>query len=115
MTALFLFPVVLSLLVLGAHFLRSGNLIIVALVFVVLGLLVVRRPWSARAVQIVLVIGGLEWLRTLIRLVSTRLELGEPFLRLAIILGGVVAVTLLSALVFQSGTLRRFYGRERTG
>jgi len=108
-----LIPVVLSLLVLGAHFLRAGNVSAVAVVLLLLGLLFVRRPWSARVVQIGLAVGTLEWVRTLYHLVEARTHAGEPALRMAVILGLVTAVTGLSALIFQTRTLQRVYRLER--
>ena len=103
-------PIVLSLLVLAAHFLRGGGLPIAILVLGLLPLLPVRRSWVARLVQVVLVLGALEWLRTLVTLAMWRNDQGEPFLRMTLILGVIVAVTLLSALLFETRRLRRFYG-----
>ncbi len=109
MTALQLLPVVVSLLLLGAHFLRSGNLVLVALALVLVGLLGVRRRWAARLVQVALVLGALEWARTLDVLVAWRSEAGRPVTRLAVILGSVTLLTVLSALVFRTERLRRVY------
>lgn len=102
-------PIVLSLLLLGAHFLRYGNTPVVIGVVALLGLLFVRQRWVARVMQFVLVIGALEWLRTLVTLIQMREALGEPYLRLAVILGAVIAVTLVAALLFQSRTLQAIY------
>jgi hypothetical protein len=107
--ALQLTPVVLSLLVLGAHFLRAGNPVLMALALVLMSLLVVPRTWAARVVQIALVLGAVEWTRTLIRIATQRAQEGEPYLRLAIILGGVALVTALSSLVFRTARLRSRY------
>jgi len=106
-----LIPVVLSLLVLAAHFLRDGSLPLTAVTLALLGLLAVRRRWSARIVQVVLVLGALEWIRTLVVLASYRADAGQPVLRMGIILGVVAAFTLFSAWMFQTATLRRVYGR----
>ena len=105
-------PIVLSVLVLGAHLLRLSNSLPIAgaMVLVLLGLLFVRQPWSARFVQTVLVIGTVEWLRTMLAFAQVRAALGEPYLRLVLILGVVAAVTLCAALLFQSRTLREHYG-----
>lgn len=110
-----LVPVALSLLVLGGHFLRSGHVVLVALVVTLLALLAVRRAWAARAVQVVLVLGAVEWTMTLLSLVVQRRMMGEPVLRLAIILGAVVLVTAASAVLFQTEPLRTRYrlGRAR--
>jgi hypothetical protein len=115
MDVLPLLPVVLSLLVLGAHFLRAGNIVLVLGVFVVLALLFVRRPWAARVVQVTLLLGTLEWGHTLITLAVIRMQVGEPVRRLLIILASVAAVSLLSAWLMQVGALRHRYwpGRRR--
>ena len=60
-------PVVLSILVLGAHFLRYGSEIGVFAALLLIALLFLRRPWVARLMQAVLVLGTLEWLRTMDR------------------------------------------------
>jgi hypothetical protein len=104
-----LLPVVLSLLVLAAHFLRSGNMAMVVVVLCFLGLLGVRRVWAARAVQVVLLIGALEWVRTLARLVALRTQEGQPAQNLVLILGSVTLLTGLSALMFRAARLRRWY------
>jgi len=113
LSALLLFPVVLSLVALGAHFLRGGNLVLVAAVFVLLALVVVRRPWAARTVQVALVVAGLEWVRTIFRLASERAKMGEPATRMVVILATVALVAVLSAALFQTARLRRFYRQDR--
>ncbi len=60
--------------------------------------------------QLVLTLGTLEWIRTLATLAMRRSQQGEPFLRMAMILGSVAAVTLVSALLFETQKLRRIYG-----
>lgn len=91
-------PVVLSALLLAAHFSRAGNLALVALSLGLPLLLLVRERWSARAVQAGLVLGALEWVRTLAFFAGVRMEAGRPWGRLAVILGVVAALTALSAL-----------------
>ena len=113
MVGLLLLPAALSFVVLAAHFLRAGNWVLVTLVLAFLALLAVRRPWAARAVQIALLLGAAEWVRTTVRLVSLRSAAGQPVVRLVAILGGVTFVTAASALLFQSARLRRWYGAER--
>ncbi len=112
MTALLLAPAVLSLLVLGAHFLRGGQLVLVVLTLVLVGLLSVRRPWAARAAQVALLLGACEWVRTTAALLGRRMQEGEPWVRMVVILGAVALVCGLSALAFRAGPLRRRYGLE---
>ena len=103
-------PIVLSVLLLAAHFLRGGGLLVPACVLGLLGLLAVRRRWVARFMQVVLVLGAVEWARTLLTLAVRRSEQGEPFLRMVLILGAVTVVTLVSAWLFEMPKLRRIYG-----
>lgn len=104
-------PVVLSSLVLGAHFLRFGNWLGVYAALLLIALLFLRRPWVARLMQLVLVLGTLEWLRTMYELANIRALHGEPYGRMLVILGVVAAVTFCSALLFESKALRQIYGR----
>ena len=102
-------PIVLSLLLLGAHFARYGNTIVVGLVVASMALLFVPRWWVARIMQLVLVLGALEWLRTMVLLIQGRIALGAPYARLALILGVVVAITVFAGLLFQTRELKAFY------
>jgi len=106
-TALRLFPAALTLLALGAHFLRAGNLAMVAAAFFAFALLFVPRPWAARVVQGALVLGALEWLRTLALLAGERRAAGAPYLRMTLILAGVALATALSLLAFRSETVKK--------
>ena len=113
MKAILYTPIVLSLIVLGAHFMRYSNTILVGAAVVSIALLFVRKPWVARLLQVVLVLGALEWVRTLYGLVQMRTALGEPYGRMLTILGSVAAITALSALAFQSKSLKKVYGLDQ--
>ena len=102
-------PVALSLAVLGAHFMRYGNSIAVVGSLVLIALLFIRRAWVARLMQVVLILGAIEWVYTIYELVQVRAAHGQPFTRMVIILGVVVAFTLISALLFQAPAMKRIY------
>lgn len=110
MTTLLLLPA-LALGLLGAHFYRAAAWPLVGLCVVLIVLLAWPRAWVARLVQVALVLGAFEWLWTALWLVQQRLALGQPWLRLALILGAVAVFTAASALVFRSAALRTRYGR----
>ncbi len=105
---LLLFPSLAALL-LAAHFYRAGDLAFAALSVAVLVLLAVPRAWAARLVQLALIAGALEWLRTLAVFASVRVSMGQPYLRLTLILLGVAAFTAASAAVFQQSAVKRRY------
>lgn len=109
MIALLLTPPVLSLLVLAAHFLRRGAVLQVALCLAAVAVLFVRRPWVPSVVVTALVLGAFEWVFTMVGLVAAREAQGEPAGRLTAILGGVIAVTVASILVFLTRRVRDHY------
>ena len=109
-----MFSIVFSALLLGAHFRWHGMdlLSIPAVLFP--ALLFIKKSWAARTVQIILFLGGLEWVRTTIEIASRRMDAGEPWVRMAIILGAVAVFTAVSALPFsRNRSLRIQYGLEK--
>jgi len=109
MTFLRLLPVVLSCLLLGAHFYRGGPFLLAAGCAALPLLLLLKRRWVPRLFQLVLLLGAVEWLRTLYALVAVRIAWNEDWGRLALILGAVALFTALSGLVFRQRRLRARY------
>ena len=110
MNFLLLVPVFLSFLMLGAHFVRAGLWFPALLALFIIGALFIRRTWIVRMVQLALIAGTLEWIRTSAVLVFMRQSLGLPWLRLALILGAVILLCFCSIFVFESESLRKRYG-----
>jgi hypothetical protein len=109
MNVLKLLPVILSFLLLAAHFYRAGVVPLSALCIALPLLLLLRQAWVPRLFQFLLVLGALEWLRALYGFVAMRIAFGEPWTRLALILCAVALFTGLSGLVFRNGKLRARY------
>jgi hypothetical protein len=112
MNFLRLLPVIISLLLLSAHFMRAGQTMLAALPVVLMAFLIVREKWVAWLIQLALVLGAIEWIRTLVAVAEVRLEYGMPWVRMAVILGSVAAFTALSSLVFRSKGLRKRYTHQ---
>lgn len=112
MNSLRLLPVILGFLLLAAHFYRAGLLPLTVLCVALPLLLFLRRAWVPRLFQVLLVLGALEWLRTLYVFVAMRIAFGEPWTRLALILGAVALFTALSGLVFRNRALQGYYDKE---
>jgi hypothetical protein len=91
-------PILISALLIAAHFLRSGSYILVAVGLAFPALLALRTRWAARVVQVALICAGIAWVHTLLTLAAARQAAGAPWTRLALILGGVALFTFLSAL-----------------
>ncbi|WP_461534813.1 hypothetical protein [Spongorhabdus nitratireducens] len=89
---------IFSYLPLAAHFLRGGEYVmaVVTTSFPLLALF--RTRTVTRILQTGLVAGVfVVWLPTLVNLVQMRMVTGQPWLRMALILGGVMCFSLLSA------------------
>lgn len=109
-TVLLILAPAFSLLLLSAHFYRAGLLPLALASVLLIALLFVPRAWAARVVQVALLAGCIEWLRTLAAIAAERMAVGQPYLRMVVILLVVAAVTGLSALVFRSYALRVRFG-----
>lgn len=112
MRHLLLIPVVLSALTLGAHLLRGGQILLALAAAALPLLLVPRHAAASRLLQGLLLLGALEWVRTLAGIVDQRRAFGQPWHRLVLILGSVALVTALSALA--AGRWQRGRGPRRT-
>lgn len=109
MTALRLTPIILSVVLLAAHWLRGGHLVLAIATLAMPLLLRLRRPWVPMLVQGLLVVGALEWVRTLMVLARQWVLAGESWTRMGIILGAVALCTLLSGLTLQGERVQRRY------
>lgn len=108
-----LLPVILSLLLLAAHFFRDGMEILTGVCAALPLLLFFRQRWVPPFFQVALILGAMEWLLTLYELAQVRIAMGQPWTRMVIILGAVTLFTALSALVFRNKLVRQRYKPSR--
>jgi hypothetical protein len=111
MTALLLTPTVLSVLIFCAHLFRAELVLLIPPLLISLGLLIYRSGAVARFFQLLLLAISGVWIFTAFQLGTRRMEQGEPWLRMALILGGVAVFTLFAAALRESETLLRRYPR----
>lgn len=109
MTFLTLLPAGLSLIVLGAHGMRDGSDLLALPALGCCALLFVRRPWAARTLQLVLLLGALEWVRTTVVLAGARMDEGKPWIRMVAILGVVAVICAASALALLAVPAKRWF------
>ena len=104
-----LIPVILSFLILGAHFSRDNmsSLMMISLAFPFL--LLIKKPWVPKVFQIALILGTLEWLRSLYFYIQAYEQSGQSWTKLLVIIGSVTLFTALSALVFNNKAIRKRY------
>lgn len=112
MIFLLVLPAIVSSVVLGAHFLRAQILPLVAVCALFPLILLFKRRWAAKAMQLFLCFGAGVWGWTALELAQQREATGDPWTRMALILGGVSLLALLSALLFQTRRLRNHYAKD---
>ncbi len=115
MLILCLIPIVLSYLLIAAHFLHAGNIPLTIVSLALIGLVIVRRWWAARILQALLVLATIEWIVTALNLLRLYQEEGRPALRMLLILGGVALFTLGTVLVFLTRPCRRYFAVPEPG
>ena len=109
MNLLRLLPVILSFGLLAAHFSRADIFPLVILSLALPLLLLIKKPWAARSIQVLLLLGAAEWIRSMFGYIEIRKSIGEDWGRLAIILITVAVLTACSGLVFRGKSLKRRY------
>jgi hypothetical protein len=97
----------LCLVVLAAHFLREQNSALMLVSIAGIPFLFIRGHWMMRGVQLFFVIASIEWIHTAIVLMTERKALGLPWVRMAVILGIVAALTLASARIVRRKDLKQ--------
>lgn len=112
MRLLLLAPTVLCVLVFCASLFRGGFVLLIPPLVISLGLLVFRSGAVARWFQLLLLGITGYWVFRAVSLGLERAEAGEPWLRMALILGGVALFNLLAAALWESKTLLRHYPRS---
>lgn len=98
-------PALLSAVTLCAHFLRQGSLLAA---LICLGLpaaaLVARLDWALLGTRLLMWTGSALWIINAVRMAQGRAGRGEPWHRLAFILGAVALWTAFSAWLLHGKT-----------
>ncbi len=100
---------VLAFLLLGAHFLRSGNMALVIGSVLVPLLLFIKKRWILSLVRWLAYFGALSWAYTTFVLVHHRIQMGGPWLRMLLILSAVTLITFLAGYLLKSEVVRKHY------
>lgn len=104
-----LLPVLLSFGLLAAHFSRANMFPLVILSLLIPFLLLIRKAWVARSIQVLLLLGAAEWIRAMLEYIEIRKSVGDDWTRLAIILVTVAVLTACAGLVFRGKSLKLRY------
>jgi len=96
-------------LLLAAHFLRSGNLLLLALCLAAPALFLYRKRSSLLVLQGLAYCAAGTWITVAIQLAQTRQHLGQSWTVAVIILGTVAALTLMAGLLLNSRAITHRY------
>ena len=102
-------PLILAFLLLGAHFLRSGNTILIVASVLAPCLLLVKKRWTLLLIQGLAYCGVLVWIHSTVVLVRQRIAIGAPWGRMLLILSGVALFTLWAGYLLNSDVVKRRY------
>jgi hypothetical protein len=102
-------PLVISSLLLAAHFLRGGSLGLVVLTLLVPLFLLIRKRWSLILVQLSAYVAAAVWLYAIIQIVQERMMLGRSWGAPVIILGSVTLFTIIAGLLLNSRAVKDKY------
>jgi len=100
---------VTAALLLGAHFLRSGEIAVVALCLATPLLFLYRRRWSLILLQFLAYGAAGSWLITAVLLVRDRQRSGQPWTLAALILVAVALLSLAAGLLLHSSRVKERY------
>ena len=103
---------VVAALLLGAHFLRAGNFVMVTLCLAAPLLFFHRKPWSLILLQLLAYCAAGTWIAVAIQLVQMRQQTGQPWTLAAVILGSVALFTVMAGLLLNSRAIRERYRRD---
>ena len=102
-------PVIFAFLLLGAHFLRSGNTLLMGASVLTPCLLLVKKRWVLLLIQWLAYVCALVWVHTTFVLVRQRIMVGAPWGRMLLILSGVTVFTLCAGYLLNSDVVKQRY------
>lgn len=108
-----LIPFVIACLLLGAHFLRDGNLYFVMVSVLAPLFLLIRKRWMLFVLQLGAYSGAAVWLYTLVSLIRERMMFGRPRGVAVIILGSVTLFTVAAGALLDSHAVKEKYPSQR--
>ena len=106
-------PLIISFVLLAAHFLRAGSHALTVACLLAPLLLLMRRRWALILVQFSILVGAGVWIYTTVHLLQERMMFGKPWGVAVIILGSVTLFTILAGLLLNSRAIKDKYPRRQ--
>lgn len=109
MKKLTFFLIGINFITFAAHFSRAGMGLLSILVLILPFILLYKKKISLQIVQAVMVLAGIEWIRTAYQYITQRMDTGEPWLRLSMILSVVIISAFWSAFLLNCDQIKDTY------
>ncbi len=91
--------IALSWLLLAAHFSRADSNILAILCLLLPFALLIKKQWAHLSLSFITIASSLVWITTTWQIIQQRIELGESWTRMAIILITVAAFNILAGIL----------------
>lgn len=104
-----IFPLILSCLMMSAHFYRHFNYPLMAISLLVPFLLLIKKRWALYVIQVLALAGAGVWVNTIVVIADARISYGTPWIRMAVILGAIAIFTLCSGLLMNLKKIKEKY------
>ncbi len=102
-------PYILTCILVAAHFLRDGNLLMVVVSILFPLILLIKKRWVLIPAQLFAYLGGGLWLGTTMQIANERIAFNEDWTRMAIILGTVTAFSIISGMLLNHDKVTKHY------
>ncbi|MDO8283214.1 MAG: hypothetical protein Q7U10_11440 [Thermodesulfovibrionia bacterium] len=102
-------PLLLSSIIISAHFYRHYNYPMMIVSILVPLLLLIKKRGILILIQLFALAGAGVWINTIVVIANERMRSGEPWIRMAVILGAVAAFTLFSGLLLNLKKVKENY------
>jgi len=100
---------VIAASLMGAHFFRMGNFVVLGLCLATPLLFFYKSRWSLFLLQLAAYCATASWLGTAVQLVQFRQQIDRPWTAAAIILSSVALFTLMTGVLLNARSMRERY------
>lgn len=101
--------IVISALLIAAHYLRQGEYLLVAGCLLFPLFLLVKRQWALVLVQVCAYIAAALWVHVAMQIIRERIAMGRPYRAVIVILGSVSLFTILSGILLNTKSAKERY------
>jgi len=101
--------IVISFLMISAHFYRANNHYLAYFLILVPFFLIIRKKYIVRFTQIILFLSSIEWWIVIYKIINIRRMYNMPWIRFSLIMSLVAVFTLLSIVVLESKIMKKIY------